>query len=327
MTVLKRVIVALVVLVGGAVGWWWWQGRAAEPAERSYREVEVKRGTVRVVVQTTGVVRPQNRLEVIPPTPGRIEDLLVDEGDAVEKGQILAWMSSSERAVLLDAAAAQGPKEVARWKDLYRPTPLIAPLDGMIIARNVEPGQRVNLQTAIFVMSNRLIVRARVDETDIGRVAEGQKALVTLDAYPDQTVQAKVRRIAHEARTVSNVTIYEVDLLLKRIPLVFRSGMTATVIFIVEERRRVLVLPLTAVMGQGEQPEVLLPGGVPRPVRIGLADGKIVEIVEGVEVGEVVLVPEVGMPWLVDDERPRSAFDFRRRRRGRSRGGSSRRSR
>jgi macrolide-specific efflux system membrane fusion protein len=52
---------------------------------------------------------PQNRLEIKPPIAGRAEEVLVNEGELVKAGQIIAWMSSTDRAALLDAARAQGP--------------------------------------------------------------------------------------------------------------------------------------------------------------------------------------------------------------------------
>ena len=67
-------------------------------------------------------------MEIKPPIAGRIEKLLVDEGDDVTSGQILGWMSSTDRAAILDAARAQGPEESKRWEDAYKPTPIVAPL-------------------------------------------------------------------------------------------------------------------------------------------------------------------------------------------------------
>src|SRR6185436_13241208 len=101
-------------------------------------------------------------------------------GDWVKKGQILAWLSSSERAALLDAARARGPEEVKKWEELYKPTPMLAPIAGTLIARNFEPGQGVNASDGVLVLSDRLIVRANVDETDIAQLRVGQAARLTL---------------------------------------------------------------------------------------------------------------------------------------------------
>ena len=104
------------------------------------RAVKVTQGDLSVTVTATGMVKPYNRVEIKAPIPGRIEEVLVQEGEEVKQGQVLARMSSVERAALLDAARAQGEAAVKRWQEAYKVAPLLAPLDGMIIVRSVEPG-------------------------------------------------------------------------------------------------------------------------------------------------------------------------------------------
>src|SRR2546430_2143829 len=97
----------------------------------------MRQGSIENKVQDTRQVAPLNRVEIKPPIQGRIEQLLVDEGSRVNSGQILAYMSSSDRAAILDSARAKGPAEVKYWQDAYKPTPIVAPLSGVIILRNV----------------------------------------------------------------------------------------------------------------------------------------------------------------------------------------------
>ena len=270
-----------------------------------YRSVQVVWGDLRVSILATGVVQPENRLEIKPPVGGRIDQVLVEEGQAVTTGQILGWMSSTERAALLDAARAKGPAERAHWEELYKPTPLIAPLDGRIIAKNVEPGQTVTAQDAVLVMSDRLIVKASVDETDIGQIQLNQPARMTLDAYPDRAIPAHVDHIAYEAKTVSNVTTYEVDVVPEEAAEFMRSGMTANVTFIIHEKPHVLTLPVEGVTQRDHRTTVLVPDPqhpkrpVAHEVVIGLTDGKRVEMVSGVREGEMVLVPVIRVPKSV----------------------------
>jgi membrane fusion protein, macrolide-specific efflux system len=297
----KKVLWAAVLL--SAVAAVFFYRRAKTPGGApSFKEVPVERGDLEVSVQATGVVQPRNRLEIKPPIAGRVEDVLVREGQSVRRGQVLGWMSSSERAALLDAARAKGPEEVARWSDLYKPTPLLAPLDGTLIARNVEPGQTVAAQDAVLVLSDRLIVKAQVDETDIARVSTGQDAAVALDAYPDRPVRAKVEHVAYEAKTVSNVTIYEVDVLPASVPEEMRSGMTANVTFVLSRKEGVLLIPSEAVRaGEGGE-KVFVPSGDKkgrpdhRKIKTGLTDGKNTEVLEGLEEGDVVLIHSFNVP-------------------------------
>jgi len=74
-------------------------GKSGEP-----QYIEAKEGPIEETVDATGEVSPLNRVEIKPPIQGRVEQLLVDEGANLKAGQILAWMSSSDRAAILDAA-------------------------------------------------------------------------------------------------------------------------------------------------------------------------------------------------------------------------------
>ena len=65
------------------------------------------KGSIQTLITTTATVLPKNRLEIKPPVNGRVEKVLVSEGDMVKTGKILAWMSSTDRAALLDSARGQ----------------------------------------------------------------------------------------------------------------------------------------------------------------------------------------------------------------------------
>lgn len=306
-------VIGLVALVGLAAAFYW---RGSEETGPVLREVAVQRGDLAVTILTTGVVQPRNRLEIKPPIAGRVEEVLVREGQTVSKGQILAWMSSTERAALLDAARAKGPDEVRRWEQLYRATPILAPIRGTVILRNVEPGQTFTSQDAIFVMSDRLTVKAQVDETDIAQIRLKQRAIVELDAYPGQPVPGVVEQIAYDAQTVSNVTTYEVDVLPERIPPFMRSGMTANVRFEIARVEEALLLPTNAVRRQDEGTTVLLPNGkrppVERAIETGLSDGKRVEVVAGLAEGDTVLAPDLRPNARAGGGSPLAPFGRRR---------------
>jgi macrolide-specific efflux system membrane fusion protein len=293
----KAVLFTAVVTLLAAGAWVTW--RAGRPAEPSYREVAVTRGDLEVTILATGVVQPRNRLEIKPPIPGRVEQVLAREGQIVAKGDILAWMSSSERAAVLDAARAKGPEEVKRWEELYRATPILAPINGTMILRNVEPGQSFTSNEAVFVMSDRLIVVAQVDETDIAQVHLKQPARLILDAYPDQIFAGQVEQIAYDAKAVNNVTTYAVDVLPVKIPAFMRSGMTANVSFRIASRQNVLLVPSDAIRSQNGRRLVLRPAATPgdkpveQEIEVGLSDGKRTEVAAGVAEGEVLLEPRI----------------------------------
>ena len=292
----KKIIaigVAAAAVIGGGV---YWQKNKAAPT--SYREVKVKKGDLAVSIQTTGTVSPENRLEIKPPVAGRVDQVLVVEGQNVRKGQVLAWMSSTERAAVLDAAHANGPDEVKKWEELYKPTPVIAPISGTIILRNVESGQTFSGTDSILTMSDRLTVKAQVDETDVASVKLAQKAEIILDAYPGQKISAKVDKIAFDAKTVNNVTTYVVDVLPENTPAFMRSGMTANVSFFVEAKQDVILVPNDSFIYKDDGAYVLVsdPNSkkpIERKVKSGLSDGRKTEILDGVVEDETLLIAQI----------------------------------
>ena len=257
---------------------------------------KVTRGDLAAYIPSTGIVTPRNRLEIKPPVAGRIEQILVQEGDHVRKGEVIAWISSSDRAALLDAARSKGPDELKYWEDVYKPAPVIAPIDGFIILRSFEPGQTFTMSDAVLVMADRLIVKAQVDETDIGKIQPGQKATFVLDAYPSDQTGAVVESIEYESQVINNVTIYQVYVQPTGVPVYFKSGMSATVNFAQESRQGVLLLPVRAVKKQNGQSFAFTDGKdkpiVPVQVTTGLDNGTEIEIVTGLSEGDEVVIPD-----------------------------------
>ena len=252
-------------------------------------------GIIQTFISTTGTVLPQNRLEVKPQVNGRIESILVKEGQKIKVGQILGWMSSTERAALLDAAQGQGSEVLDHWKQIYKPIPILSPIDGEVIVATIQPGQTVTTTDDVVVLSDHLIVRAQVDETDISKIKLGQKVFISLDAYPNEQIEAAVEHIYYESSTVNNVTIYNVDLLPKNVPPFFRSGMNATVNFETKSKNNALLLPTEAIKKENDENYVLLKqegskNPVRRAVKLGLSDDRNYEILSGVDASDTVMI-------------------------------------
>ncbi len=262
----------------------------------SQEVMKVTKGNILASIPASGSVTPRNRLELKPPVAGRIDSILVNEGDRVKKGQILAWLSSAERAALLDAARAKGTTELKYWQDVYKPAPLIAPIDGFIILRSMEPGQTVSVSDPILVMADKLIVKANVDETDLSRVKVGERTTIVLDAYPDKSIDGVVEHIKYESQVINNVTVYEVDVIAKEVPSYFRSGQSATANFQEENKQGVLLIPTKAIKKSNGQSYVFIKGksGNLRPVKIqvGVESGDQSEITSGVSEEQEVTIPD-----------------------------------
>ena len=277
----------------------------------SFRKMTPERKDISLIISTTGQILPQNRLEITPTISGRIDTILVQEGDYVRTGQTIARMSSDERAALIDSARSQGRDAVKYWEDIYKPISVIAPINGTVIVRNVEPGQSVNTNGVMFVLSDRLIVKASVDETDIGSVKKGQPAFISLDAYPDVNIEGTVNHIYYESATVNNVVIYYVDILPRIVPEVFRSGMSANIDIVKQSKKNLLTVPYEAVKREGNLKYVLIYDDKTdnkdkkisykkQYVKTGLSDDTSIEIIEGLSDDTVFLIETDSI--LEDDE-------------------------
>ncbi len=290
----KLILVSVIVMTCFIMGYAW---HSRNGSKTIFLESNVERGNIRIVIQATGKADPENRLEIKPPIAGRADEILVKEGDIVKKGQILAWMSSTERAAVIDAARAKGSTELKRWEGMYRPTPVFAPINGTIILRKIESGQTFSSGDAILIMSDRLTVRAEVDETDIAQIKVGQLAELVVDAYSEQKFEARVDQIAFDAKPVNNVTTYVVDVLPIDTPDFLRSGMTANVEFLVTEKKDVLLIPSATIRHQDGKSSVFIrdEDGDPieKEIEIGISDGKNTEVLSGLVENQIILLEQV----------------------------------
>ena len=188
---------------------------------------------------------------------------------------------------LRDAAVA-----LARL-DLERST-IRAPIDGIVVGRNVEPGQTVAVSLdapVLFTIAGDLAameIHANIDETDIGDIAAGQTAEFSVDAYPDRVFTARVTEIRKAARLVQGVVTYTVVLETANADGRLLPGMTSTVRIAVEEAGPGPAVPLAALRfapnGRAEPGQIWVrsaEGIEPRSVMLGPDDGTDIAVVAG----------------------------------------------
>lgn len=146
--------------------------------------------------------------------------------------------------------SAQVSLDRARQNLAY--TNIYAPIDGIVVERNVEPGQTVAASMStpqIFLIANDLSnmqILASVDESDIGRIKDGQDVTFTVQAYPDRTFHGTVQQVRLQSATVENVVNYTVVVAVKNEDGKLLPGMTASVDFNVETAENVLKVPNAA---------------------------------------------------------------------------------
>ena len=131
-------------------------------------------------------------------------------------------------------------------------TVIASPIDGVVIARNVDVGQTVaaSLQAPVlFVIANdlrELQVNASIDEADVGRVQAGQEVQFRVDAYPDQMFPGRVQQVRLQPTTVQNVVTYNAIISVDNPQQRLMPGMTATVSVVARRADDVLRIPAAA---------------------------------------------------------------------------------
>lgn len=177
------------------------------------------------------------------------------------------------------------------------------PISGTVLQLAQQEGETIaaglSAPTVIIVADlSRLQVDAFVDETDIGRVKLGQRAEVTVDAYPDRPFPGRVEKIASSATLQENVVTYNVTIALDDAGELLKPDMTASVNITVEKREKVLAVPVDAVKQsaqgttatvmerQGNQPPVYKVV----PVKTGISDEQYTEITRGLQEGQTVVL-------------------------------------
>ncbi len=162
----------------------------------------------------------------------------------------LARAHADEASAKADVSQAQAALEVTET-DLKKAV-IRSPMNGVVLGRDVEPGQTVaaSLQAPVlFTLAEDLAqmeLKVDVDEADVGLVQEGQEATFVVDAYPDRTFKALITRVCYGSDTTDGVVTYETVLKLDNKDLSLRPGMTATADIIVKNLKDVVLIPSAA---------------------------------------------------------------------------------
>lgn len=171
-----------------------------------------------------------------------------------------------------ESVVRQRQAQVAQAKvDLGR-TEIRSPVDGIVVKRSVEPGQTVaaSLQAPeLFVIARNLSdmqVETSIDEADVGRVAIGQRANFTVDAFPQRRFEGEVLQVRKAATVVSNVVTYTVIVTASNDDLTLLPGMTANVRIVTARKDKVLKVANAALRFKPENDKdaaKVSPGGTP----------------------------------------------------------------
>jgi HlyD family secretion protein len=178
-----------------------------------------------------------------------------------------------------------------------------APISGTVLELLVNEGDPVvpltsyqagTALTSLADMST-LVFKGTVDEIDVGKLKEGMPAHIKVGALPDSKVEGKVYLIAPKSKTAEGATLFDVEIeLLPGKDVVLRAGYSANADIAVREKADVLQIPERLVTFTDGKASVEVPGPgdsepVKKPIKVGLSDGMIVEVADGLHEKDLVV--------------------------------------
>jgi len=211
----------------------------------------------------------------------------------------------------LKQARAQVLQSQASLKQLEEQlsyTTIVAPMDGVILSRDVEMGDAVSSilvlgSTATLVMTegdiNQVYVQGKVDEADIAHVYMGQPARIEVESFRDRVFNGKVTKIAPLGVEKDNVTTFEVRVSIDNPGGELKANMTANAEILLDEHKKVLTVPENAVSYDNQKnafveiPDKSQKEGFRKiQVRVGLSNGSVTEIPSGLKEGDQVVLQQ-----------------------------------
>jgi HlyD family secretion protein len=211
----------------------------------------------------------------------------------------------------LKQARAQVSQAEASLKQLEEEqgyTTIVAPMDGVILSRDVEIGDAVSSilvlgSTATLVMTegdvNEVYVDGKVDEADIAHVYMGQPARIKVESFRDRVFNGKVTKISPMGVEKDNVTTFEVRVSINNPGGELKALMTANAEILLDEHKGVLTVPENAVTYDNQKnasvqiPDKSQKDGTRKvPVTVGLSNGSVTEIASGLKEGDQVVLQQ-----------------------------------
>ncbi len=234
--------------------------------------------------------------------------------NAKEQLEILLEGSPEEIVALYEAYYRQAKADYDRAQNALGNSTIISPMDGVVLERFVTEGSVIVSSQASFGGTNDLVVligdmskmkvKALVDETDIGQVHIGQKAVIRVDAFEDEEFDAEVTKINPMGDTSMTVTSFEVEMVIDNPDGKLLTNLTAYVDIITNEVTDVLRVPDRAVRSVGGKDYVFVVDDDDvlhqREVDLGITDYESTQVLSGLEDGERVV--SKGVPSSLFEE-------------------------
>lgn len=302
--------------------------------QTAFQVAKVERSDIFSVVSATGTITPVNMVDISSKLTGLIAEMKVKENDPVKAGQVLVLLDdtrlqaqlSQARERLentaanytrnqslnkigalsdqeLDAARLEYKVAQANYDDAMSQlddTVIKSPIDGVVIGKPVPAGQTVapGIANPMVILTvadmSKMQIDTQVDETDIGKVAVGQTATFSVDAYNGRTFTGVVSNISQKATVDQNVVYYNVIIDVHSPEGLLKPTMTARVSINSGESKSTLVAPLSALKTNKDQQYVVVLRAEGQTEDVAVSTGIVsddrVEITAGLNEGDQLVL-------------------------------------
>jgi membrane fusion protein, multidrug efflux system len=234
------------------------------------------RGEIKNYLELNGDVEPASSVDVYPDNNGEVVNMRVRVGQTVSRDEIIAEVDRSRPGQRFEAS------------------PVRAPIAGTVTERYVSVGSTVGPSVPIVEISEtaELEIRTRVAERFVSLVREGQEAIVFLEAYPEASFPARVTELSPVVDPATRTMGVTLEFLRRDARV--KAGMFVEIRLVTDLRRDIVKVQSEAVVRRFDTPYVFVVTDdetvEQREVTLGISIGNRVEIVEGVEADERVVI-------------------------------------
>lgn len=232
-------------------------GQVLARLDVSKLQAQVKQNQAALATANAKVLSAAATIQETASKLGQLEKIWkLSGGKTPSQFDIDAAKAAAARARAEKTGAAAGVAEVQAKLDMtltdLGKAEIVSPVNGIVLSRNIEPGQTVAASFSAPVLFNlaedltKMELQVDVDEADIGQVREGQEAQFTVDAYPERKFSAKIRQVRFASTVTNGVVTYKTVLMVDNSDLALRPGMTATAEIVVQKAEQALIVPAAA---------------------------------------------------------------------------------
>lgn len=290
--------------------------------------VKVSKEPVTEQLRVVGTVLANETVDLKPEVDGRVVAIHFEEGQPVTEGQLLVELDSGATEAMLAEAEANQRLAEAKWKragdllqnrtmsqqeadearaqfdmtgarvnqmrEQLRYLKIKAPFAGIIGVRHISPGQVITKQTVIATLSDLdpVKVEGNVPERFLAQAKEGARVQISIAAFPDEVFAGDVYFVAPQIDPINRTALVKARV--ANTDLRLKPGMFASADLALRVREEAIVIPEASLMPQGESFAVIVVSAdmtaQMRPVKPGIRSAGRVEILEGLQPGETVVV-------------------------------------